>query len=225
MAMNPQPKVIQVQKPAQSLENFQRSLGQDTGSPMLRNLLVGAGIVVVISLAWGGWSVMHARSVERFEESVAALRLEVEGDGSAPVAPADLEKRMRAALPRLEALAMDGPSDSRRGAEGLAQAWKLALDGKGGVSGRPQGDAWDRLREAQRLQALGQAKAVQDLLRPLRSKADAEQPWAEAYWATLLEADRLSGDHAQAVKDLSDYKDRFKKAGASPQMDKVLQSL
>ncbi|HJW09919.1 MAG TPA: hypothetical protein VJ483_09810 [Holophagaceae bacterium] len=225
MAANPQDKVIQVQKPAQSLEHFQRSLGDEAGSPALRRALLVLGVAAAAGLGLVAWSTVRDRQVEKFEDSVAALRLEVEGDGLAPVPPAELEKRMRAALPRLEALAKDAPSPSRPTANGLVQSWKLALDGAGAVKGEPSGDAWARLREAQRLIALGQAKPASEQLLPLRAKASAEEPWAEAYWTAVLEADRLAGDRAQAVKDYGDYKDRFKKQGASPQMDKALQSI
>ncbi|HJU83546.1 MAG TPA: hypothetical protein VJ600_05005 [Holophagaceae bacterium] len=225
MAANPQDKVIQVQKPAQSLEHFQRSLGAETVSPALRGFLIGVGAVVVGGLAWLSWSVIRSRQVERFEDSVAALRLEVEGDGTAPVPPADLEKRMREALPRLEALAKDAPGPSRPGAEGLVRTWRLALDGKGTASAQPTGDAWDRLRSAQRFLALGQAKPAQEVLAPLRSRAGAKEAWGEAYWTAMLEADRLAGDRPQALKDLADYKERFAKEGASPQMDRILESL
>ncbi len=225
MAANPQDKVIQVQKPAQSLEHFQRSLGSDSVSPALRNTLIGVGVAVVAGLGWLGWSAMRGRQVERFEDSVAALRIEVEGDGVTPVPPADLEKRMRDALPRLEALAKDAPAPSRPGAEGLVQTWKLALDGKGGESALAGGDAWDRLRAAQRFIALGQAAPAQEALAALRSRAGAKEAWGETYWQTVLEADRLAGDRAQAVKDLAEYKDRFAKEGPSPQMDAILKSL
>lgn len=225
MAANPQDKVIQVQKPAQSLEHFQRSLGDETGSPALRKALMGAGLLAVAGIGWLVWSTVRDQRVEKFENSVAALRLEVEGDGATPVAPAELEQRMKAALPRLEALAKEAPVPSRATTDGLLQSWKLSLSGTGAIQGNPNGDAWDRLREAQRLLALGQAKPVTELLSPLRPKANPSQPWAEAYWVTLLEADRLAGDRPQALKDLADYKDRFKKDGAAPEMDRALQSI
>ncbi len=225
MAANPQDKVIQVQKPAQSLEHFQRSLGSDSVSPALRNALIGTGVVILAGLGWLGWSAMRARQVERFEDSVAALRIEVEGDGITPVPPAELEKRMREGLPHLEALAKDAPAPSKAGVEGLVQPWRLSLDGQGGEASQPSGDAWDRLRAAQRFIALGQAKPAQEALAPLRNRAGAKEAWGETYWSTLLEADRLAGDRAQAVKDLADYKDRFAKEGPSPQMDALLKSL
>jgi hypothetical protein len=225
MAANPQDKVIQVQKPAQSLENFQRSLGDEAGSPALRKILLGACALVAAALGYLGWTTVQAHRVEKFETSLAALRLEVEGDGLTPVAPADLEKRMKDALPRLEALAKEAPGSSRASAEGMVRAWKLELDGKTADAGETAQDPWGRLRQAQRALALGQAKPASDILSPLRPKAGPGEAWSGEYWSAVLQADRLAGDRPQAVKDLAEYKERFKKEGPAPELDKALQGI
>ena len=216
-------KVIQVQKKAQSLEQFQRSAA-DEGSSLLKSLLVGAGAVVLGIVAWYAWSAHLQRQTESFEAQLASLRLEVEGDGSAPVPPDQLQSRMQAALPRLEALAQRAPSSRRAQTQGLLATWKLELSGQGGVAA-DTGSPWGRLREAQRLTALGQGKEAKAVLDPLRAKATPVEAWGQAFWASAMEVDRLNGDRAQALKDLADYRARYKDGADTAHFDKLVQSI
>ena len=216
-------KVIQVQKKAQSLEQFQRSAASESSS-MLKSLLIGAGAIVLGVVAWGAWSTHRQRQAEAFESQIAALRLGVEGDGSAPVAPDQLQTRMQAALPRLETLAQSAPASRRAQALGLLAAWKLDLDGQGGVQAATD-TPWGRLREVQRLTALGQGKEAKALLDPIRAKAIPAEPWGQAFWASQMEVDRLNGDRAQAMKDLADYRARYKDASDAAHFDKLAQSI
>ena len=216
-------KVIQVQKKAQSLEQFQRAAAGE-GSPALKGVLLGGGLLVAALIAWGAWTVHRQRAAEAFETRIASLRLQVEGDGLTPVAPDQLQTRMQAALPQLEALVKEAPSSRRPQAEGLLASWKLELTGQGGL---PAATAtpWGRLREAQRLTALGQGKEAKILLDPLRAKATSDEPWGQAYWVSLLEVDRLNGDRDQAFKDLGEYRARFKDTRDSAQLDRMVQSI
>ena len=216
-------KVIQVQKKAQSLEQFQRSAAGE-GSPLLKSLLMGAGAIVLAIVAWGAWSTHRQHQVEAFEAGLAALRLEVEGDGSAPLAPGQLQSRMQAALPRLESLAQGAPSSCKPAAQGLIATWKLELSGQGGAQA-DSGTPWGRLREAQRLTALGQGKEAKAILDPIRGKAMPDEPWGQAYWASQLEVDRLNGDRDQARKDLDEYQSRYKDSADAARFDKLVQSI
>ena len=216
-------KVINVQKKAQSLEQFQRRAAGE-GSPALKAVVIGAGVLVLGIIAWGAWAVHRQHKTEAFETQIATLRLQVEGDGTAPVPADQLQSRMQAALPRLEALVQDAPSSRRAQATGLLATWKLDLSGQGGIAATTD-TPWGRLREAQRLTALGQGKEAKALLDPIRAKATPEAAWGQAYWVSLLEVDRLNGDRDQAFKDLSDYRARFKEAGDSAQLDKLVQSI
>ncbi len=216
-------KVIQVQKKAQSLEQFQRAAAGE-GAPMLKSVLIGAGVVVGGIIAWGAWSVHRQRAAEAFETQVATLRLQVEGDGITPLPADQLQTRMQTALPRLEALVKEAPSSRRAQAAGLLATWKLDLSGQGGLVAATD-TPWGRLREAQRLLALGDGKASKALLEPLRAKATADEAWGQAYWVSLLEVDRLNGDRDQAIRDLGEFRTRFKDAGSLPQLDRMIQSI
>ncbi len=216
-------KVISVQKKAQSLEQFQRRAAGE-GSALAKGLLIGTGVLVAAIVAWGGWTLHRTRVETAFETQIATLRLEVEGDGSTPVPSAQVQARMQAALPRLEALVNDAPSSRKALAAGLLATWKLDLSGQGGVAASSR-TPLDRLREAQRLTALGQGKDAKAILDPLRAKATADAPWGQAYWVSLLEVDRLNGDRAQGFKDLGEFRARFKDAGDSAQLDKLVQSI
>ena len=217
---------IQVQKPAQSLAHFQTKLGQahveEVG--LLKPILIGAGVVVALGLIAGGWQAYRAQAVEKHEAALALLQEAVEGDGITPVAPAVAEQRMRERLPQLEALAKSAPASRRAVTEGLLNTWRLDLDGK--APGQTEArDPWGRLRLAERAIALGQAGAARQQLEPLRGKAKPGQPWAEAWWTAQLDADRVAGDRAQAWRDLSEYKARFKGRGDVNALDSLLQSI
>ncbi len=216
-------KVISVQKKAQSLEQFQRRAAGE-GSTLLKSVVIGGVALVVGIIAWGAWTLHRSRTEGAFETQIATLRLEVEGDGSTPVPPAQLQARMQAALPRLEALVKEAPTSRRELAAGLLATWKLDLSGQGGVSADASSPL-GRLREAQRLTALGQGKDAKAILDPLRAKATADAPWGQAYWISLLEVDRLNGDRAQAYKDLGEFRARFKDSGQGAQLDKLVQSI
>lgn len=216
-------KVINVQKKAQSLEQFQRRAAGE-GSPALKAVVIGVGVLVAGVVAWGAWSMHRQRKAEAFETQIATLRLQVEGDGTTPVPADQLQSRMQAALPRLEALAKEAPASRQAQAAGLLATWKLDLSGQGGIAAST-GTPWGRLREAQRLTALGQGKEARAILDPLRAKAMPDTAWGQAYWASLLEVDRLNGDRDQGFKDLGEYRARFKDAGNAAQLDKLVQSI
>jgi len=225
MATNPKSKEIQVQKPAQSLQAFQQKLarGEDSQITLLKPLLIGAGIVAVLVLGTFGFLAWRANVLEKHEVAVAELLTEVQGDGLSPVPPAELEQRMRAHLPQLEALAKRAPSAATATTQGLLASWRLQLDGKAPQA--PEGtDPWARLRTAQRQLALGQADAVAATLQPLRHAAKPDTPWAPLYWTTLLELHRLKGDRDQAWQDYAEYKALFKDR-ADPSFEKVLASI
>ena len=218
-----QNKVIQVQKPAQSLQAFQKKVasGDDIQEGLLRPMLIGAGVLVVLGVAVFGFRSWRASIVERYESELAVLELDVVGDATTPVPPAEVEKRMRDKLPELEALVRRAPGGERVSAEGLLASWKLQLDGKGAVPS-VLGDAWGRLRLAKKQVAMGQGAEALATLEGLRKHANPDQAWSSVFWSTLLDADSLQGDRTQALKDFADYKARFK-TQADPAMEKMLQ--
>jgi hypothetical protein len=150
--------------------------------------------------------------------------MEVEGDGITPLPPAEVEKRMRERLGRLEALVSQAPSSRKAATAGLLATWRLALDGKVQTADSAE-DAWGHIRLAQRALAMGQGAAARAQLDPLRAKATPGEPWAEAFWASQLDADRLTGDRAQALKDLAEYKARFKGRSDTKTFDGLIQSI
>jgi hypothetical protein len=226
MARPPKTREIQVQKPAQSLAHFQSKLGQgqEEDAGLIKPILMGAASVLVLGLLYGGWSAWQAAAIEKHEAAVATLQMEVEGDGVTPVPAAEVEKRMRERLGRLEALVKQAPSSRKADTEGLLATWRLALDGKGQAPAQAQ-DEWGRIRLAQRALALGHLEEARAQLDPLRAKAAPAAPWANAFWTSQLDADRLAGDRPQALKDLAEYKARFKGRGDAATLENMLQSI
>jgi len=217
---------IQVQKPAQSLAHFQTKLnqGQEEDAGLLKPILIGAASLLALGLAYGAWNLWHTSAAEKHEAALSALQMEVEGDGVAPLPPAEVEKRMRERLGRLETLVQAAPSSRQAATAGLLTTWRLALDGKAPVSVKAE-DPWGRIRLAQRALALGQVQDARAQLDPLRAKATPGEDWAEAFWTSQLDADRLAGDRAQALKDLAEYKSRFKGHGDASTMESIVRSI
>ncbi len=225
MAANVKSKEIQVQKPAQSLQAFQQKLaaGADTQVTLLKPLLIGTGVVATLVIGFFGFRAWRANALEKHEAAVAELLMEVQGDGLTPVAPADLEKRMRERLPRLETLAKGAPGPAAEITQGMLASWRLQLDGTASLPALGS-NPWDRLRVAQRQVALGQVEEAAASLKSLRSAAKPDAPWSPLYWATLLDLHRLKGDRAEAWKDYAEYKALFKDR-ADESLEKVLASI
>jgi len=225
MAANIKSKEIQVQKPAQSLQAFQQKLarGDDSQVTLLKPLLIGTGLLATLVIGFFGFRAWRANALEKHEAAVAELLLEVQGDGLTPVAPAEVEKRMRERLPRLESLAKSAPGGASEITKGVLASWNLELDGK---ASRPVlgSNPWDRLRAAQRQLALGQAEEVAATLKSLRSSAKPDAPWAPLYWATQMDLHRLKGDRNEAWKDYAEYKSLFKDQ-ADASFEKILSSI
>jgi len=226
MARPDKVREIQVQKPAQSLAHFQSKLGQgpEVEAGLLKPILIGAASLLALGLVYGAWNLYSTSVAEKHEATLSALQIEVEGDGVTPLPAAEVEKRMRERLSRLEALVQAAPSSREAATAGLLATWRLTLDGKGPAPAKAD-DAWGQLRLAQRALALGQLQEARTQLDPLRAKALPGEAWAEAFWSSQLEADRLAGDRAQALKDLADYKARFKGRGDAASLETLVRSI
>jgi hypothetical protein len=224
MVSHSKDRVIQVQKPAQSLQAFQKKVasGEDVRVGYLKPLVMGAGVLIVGFASFYGFRAVRAASLEKHLTALADLQMEVIGDSSAtePVSPKDLEQRMRERLPRLEALARSAPRDDKAVSEGLLATWRLQLGEKAGAPLAPT-DAWGKLRLAQKQIALGQGQEAAATLAGMRGAADPDQAWAPIFWSTLLDADELQGSRDQGWKDLADYKTRFKQL-ADPSLERKL---
>jgi hypothetical protein len=226
MARPTKAREIQVQKPAQSLAHFQTKLsqGQEEDGALLKPILMGAAALLAVGLLFGAWSAWRTSLAEKHEAALAALQMEVEGDGIAPLPAAEVEKRMRAHLGALEALAKTAPSAQKAATSGLLATWRLTLEGKGQAPTQAD-DAWGQIRLAQRALALGLVQDARAQLDPLRAKATPDAAWAEAFWNSQVDADRLAGDRTQALKDLAEYKARFKTRGDASAMETLIQSI
>ncbi len=226
MARPAKAREIQVQKPSQSLAHFQTKYnqGREEDAGLIKPILLGVAALVLVGILVGAWSAWRTSVAEKHEAAVAALQMDVEGDGITPVPPAEVEKRMQAHLAQLEALAQSAPSAQKAATAGLLATWRLTLTGKEQAPPQAQ-DPWGRIRLAQRALALGQAQEARTQLNPLRAKALPDEDWAEAFWAAQMDANRLAGDRAQALKDLADYKARFKGRGSADAMEGLLQSI
>ena len=226
MARPTKNRQIQVQKPAQSLAHFQSKVkqGQEEDAGLLKPILIGIASVVAVGLIIGAWSAWQTSAAEKHETALAALQIEVEGDGITPVPAAEVEKRMRERFGRLETLVNSAPSSRKAATAGLLATWRLTLDGKGQAPAKAE-DAWGQIRLAQRALALGQVQDAHAQLDPLRAKATPGEAWAEAFWLSQLDVDRLAGDRAQALRDLAEYKARFKGRGDASTLEKMVQSI
>ena len=223
----PKAKEIQVQKPAQSLAHFQKKieLGQDLQTGMLKPLLIGASTVVILVGGFFGFNAWRDSRVEAFESSLAEITQGLDGTGPAPLGADQVEKTLRDRLPKLEALVKTAPGSRKTSAEGLLASWKLALDGKSSAPIAPAKGPWARIAQAERAIALGQGQEALALLSPLRQSASPKENWANLYWNTLVEADRLAGNRDQAWKDYAEYKDLFKDRAVTTSMDRTLQGI
>jgi hypothetical protein len=226
MARPTKNREIQVQKPAQSLAHFQTKFneGQEEDAGLLKPILIGIASVVAVGFIVGGWSVWQTSVTEKHEAALSALQMEVEGDGLTPLPAAEVEKRMRERLGRLEGLVSSAPSSRKAATAGLLATWRLTLDGKEQAPAKAA-DAWGQIRLAQRALALGQVQEARAQLDPLRAKATPGEAWAEAFWSNQLDTDRLAGDRTQALKDLAEYKARFKGRGDATPLESVIQSI
>jgi len=226
MAADIKSKEIQVQKPAQSLQAFQRSMaaGQEVNEGLLKPVAIGVGAVVVVVAAVFGFRAWRNGAMERHEVAVSEVVMAAQGDGLRSLPAPELEKRMRENLPRLEALAKSAPSSRRATTEALVAAWKLSLEGKGSVAAVGS-EPWDRLRAAQKALALGKDGEAAQALAALRKDAGPDEPWASLFWSTQLELDRLQGNREQALKDVAEYRSRFKQKGDAAQLERLLQSI
>jgi len=217
MVVHGKDKVIQVQKPAQSLQAFQKKVagGEDIQVGYLKPMVMAAGVLVVGFAAFYGFRAVRAASLEKHQAALAALQIEVMGaQATAEPTPQELEQRMRERLPRLEALAGSAPRDDRAVTGGLLATWRLELGEKAPAPPVPS-DPWAKLRLAQKQVALGQAQEAAATLASLRASAGPDQAWAQVFWSTLLDNDRLQGNRDQAWKDLAEYKARFKQQADS----------
>ena len=221
MSASSRNKEIQVQRPAQSLDHFKAKVAgpADAEVGLMKPLLIGAGVIVALLLGWTGVSQMRSRAVERHEAALAELVHGVES-GPAP----ELEARMRAKLPALEALARSAPASEKAAVEGLLASWRLQLDGKAPLPAQGA-DPWSVLRQAQAAIAAGKGTEAQKLLGPLRKGATPQEAWGSLYWSTLMESHRLVGDRDQAWKDLAEYKQRFKDQGDAASLEQLLKGI
>jgi len=226
MATKIKSKEIQVQKPAQSLKAFQAKLeqGDDLQVGMMKPLLIAGGLIALIALGGFGFASYRSSQVEKHEAAVAALQQDVRGEDAAAPASAELEKRMRERLPQLEALAQKAPGSCKATTQGLLNAWKLELDGKGQPAAVAS-DSWTQLRLAQRQVALGQAAEALATLAPLRKAATPSEPWGGLFWSTLIEARRLEGNRQEAWKDLAEYKNRYREQADTSAMERTISGI
>ena len=216
-------KEIQVQKPAQSLQAFQKGLegGGSAQASVIKPALIVAGVLIVGAIGYFGFRSWASGSVEKHETALAELMLAVQGDPKTPAQPVDIEKRMRENLPKLEALAKSAPASQKASTEGVLATWRLELDGKGGITPKAD-DPWSRLRLAQRQIALGQGPEALGTLAPLRGGAGPSEPWGDFYWKTLLDARTLQGERELALKDYAEYKQRFREQADIRGMEGIL---
>lgn len=226
MATNIKQKEIQIQKPAQSLEAFKAKAAAQTTEHegLLKPLAIIGGAVVAVIILISAFSAWRSKRIERHETALAELMIEVQGDPSKPSSPADIEKRMRERLPRLEALAKSAPGARKADTEATLSTWKLQLDGKGAVAASTD-DPWARLALAQRQIALAQGKEALATLEPLRSKAQPGKPWAHLFWTNLMEVHRLQGTRDQAWKDFVEYKKRFEDQAEVATIERILSGI
>ena len=134
--------------------------------------------------------------------------------------------RMREKLPVLETLARTAPSSQRKVTEGHLASWKLMLGTASSNSTEVEpGDPWQRIRLAQRSIALSRGEDAARLLAPLRKDATPQEAWGRLYWTVLMDCNRLQANRDQALKDLAEYKQRFKDQAEANGLDAVVKGI
>ena len=190
---------------------------------MVSPILAFIGAVILVVTLYATFQIARSSYKRKHRIALANFQLEVFNgvSGSGFVLPeGELEKRMRACLPRLEALARSAPR-SDDGVTGMNLAsWRTQLSMGNDMLPKPF-NAWSQLLLAQRLVALGDAKDAAGLLAPLRKSAGPSEAWATVFWPTLVNIDQLQGNRIQGWKDLAEYKIRFKEQ-ASPALEQMM---
>ena len=221
-------KEIKVQRAAQSLDHFKNKVAgsEDVYVGILKPALIVAGILVVGLLAWAGIANMRSKAVERHEAALAEVLRHVEGSGATPASAVEVEMRMREKLPVLETLARTAPSSQRKVTEGHLASWKLMLGPASSNSTEVEpGDPWQRIRLAQRSIALSRGEDAARLLAPLRKDATPQEAWGRLNWTVLMDCNRLQANRDQALKDLAEYKQRFKDQAEANGLDAVVKGI
>ena len=227
MAQTTKNREIQVQKPAQSLAHFQTKLGkgEEEDGGLLKPILIGVAALVLVGVAL--WRLG---------------RLPDPGRGEArggPFGPADGSRRRwrdtRAAGRNGKAHARAAGSPGGPGGRGafLPQGRHRGAAGQlapgpgrqGAGPGQGRGSPGARSGWPSGPWPWARPQAARAQLDPLRAKATPGEPWAEAFWASQLDADRLAGDRAQALKDLAEYKARFKGRADTSAFEGLIQSI
>lgn len=181
--------------------------------------------VMTIALLYTIFSLVYNTSQKKHKIALANLQWQISNNvnslGAKPVAPEDLEARMRKWLPKLEELSHSMSSGDNSGERTLA-TWQAQL-GLANKLPNPS-NAWDKLWLAKRLIALGNNQAAELMLAPLRKSADPTKSWGPSFWSTLVSLDQLQGDREKAWKDIEEYKIRFKDQ-ANPNIDRIMNGI
>jgi hypothetical protein len=219
MAKSNIPKIIQVQRPAPSLDHFQKSLSKKDPSKVFKTILWAGGIFVSFLLI--GYLIKQSRdkAILTFQTQVSALRIEALGTEFEPKKGEVLTQSLVRVLPQLESLLTNAPSSQKNGLINLINSWRLIL-GQDPLVDTPRSiEAWDRIQQANQALLLGQPQAAQLLLKPLESEAETASSWSQAYWEIQLMIDQSQGDVSSARKHLELFRHAF------PEGDETLKKL
>ncbi|MFM1773269.1 MAG: hypothetical protein RL124_41 [Acidobacteriota bacterium] len=213
------PKIIQVQKPAPSLDHFQQSLSKEDPSKVFKKILWAVGIFVALLLV--GYFIRQSRekAVLAFQGQLSALRIEALGTEFEPKKGEALTQSLARYLPQAEALLPQVPSSQKNGLINLINNWRLVLSLPPLADTPSSLQAWERIQQANQALLLGQPQEAQAFLKPLESDADTPSSWAQAYWEIQLMIDQAQGDAVSARKHLDLYRQAF------PEGDEVLKKL
>ncbi len=219
MTQQDTPKIIQVQKPAPSLDHFQKSLSKEDPSKVFKKVLLAGGIFVLLLLVIYFIRQSRENTVLAFQAQLSALRIEALGTEFEPKKGDALSQSLALYLPQIEALLTQAPSSQRNSLINMINSWRL-VSGKPPLSETPASlQAWERIQQANQALLLGQLKEAQDWLTPLASEAKTPSSWAKAYWEIQLMIDQSKGDVTSARKHLDLYRQAF------PEGDEIIKKL
>lgn len=206
---------IQVQKPAPSLQNFQKTLGQPDRTQLFRYALWCGVLSLVLLLSKAGFDYFADQRVVRFLVTFEQIRSESEGNLSNLNKGEALRSSIEKGIPRLQALLKTTPSAYQNQVFGMLKKWELILGTSPSTNPSLKLAPWETLQLAEQALAVGQTQQAQDLIQPLGSKAKLQASWGMTYWELQLSIDQQKGSFRDAQDHLALFEKSYPKADAS----------
>lgn len=209
MAKSHNPKLIQVQKPAPSLDHFQKNLSKEEPAQVFKKILWAGAVLVGLLLASHFIRQSREKEVLAFQARLSALRVEALGTDFDPKKGDSLAQSIAHVLPQLESSLTSVPSSQRNGLINMINTWRLVL-GQPALSETPQSlEAWEHIQLANQQLLMGRSQEARASLQPLASKASQSSSWVQVYWEMQLLIDQAEQNVVSAREHFNHYRKVF----------------